>query len=338
MRRSGRHLAAAGVLAASLALLPSPGPAARAPVAIGASDPFSPRLVARFAAGTRSDDAAVIEDAGPAGAVVLAQANLRRALVLDIASGRTLAVISLPTGARHVAVDPTLRRIYLPDEHSNTLQVVFYARGWNLLVMRAVPVGRIPHAAAVDPRTHRVYVTDENDNAVSVVDGSTLRVTQTAPVGRLPGGIALDPRVGIVYVAVVLEDRVAILDAATGRVPRSVRVGREPTHLTADPTAGRAYVTNTTGDTLSAVDGARGTAAPPVAVGTQPYNVVADGPRGLIVVASANSPFLRLLDARTLRVRRVMTLDIVPRALGIDPRRRLLIVGGNEPRVETYAY
>jgi len=89
---------------------------------------------------------------------------------------------------------------------------------------------------------------------------------------------------------------------------------------------------------LSAVDGARGTALPPVAVGTQPYNVVADGARGLIVVASANSPFLRLLDARTLRVRRVVTLDIVPRALGIDPERRLLIVGGNEPRVETYAY
>ncbi len=338
MRRSGRYLAAAGVLVASLALRPSLGPAARTPAATGAPDPFSLRLVARFAAGTRSDDAAVIEDAGTAGAVVLAQVGLRRALVLDMASGRVLAVIPLPTGARHVAVDPILRRIYLPDEHSNTLRVVSYARGWDRLLVRAVPVGRVPHAAAVDSRTHRVYVTDENDNAVSVVDGSTLRVTLTVPVGRLPGGIALDPRAGLVYVAVVLEDRVAIVDAATGRVLRSARVGREPTHLTADPSTGRAYVTNTTGDTLSAVDGARGTAAPPVAVGTQPYNVVADGARGLIAVASANSPFLRLLDARTLRVRRVVTLDIVPRALGIDPRRRLLIVGGNEPRVETYAY
>ncbi len=313
MGRSGRYLAAAVVLAAGLALLPFREMAAGTPAA-GASDPFSPRLVARFAAGTRSDDAAVIEDAGPAGAVVLAQATLRRALVIDLASGRTLAVILLPTGARHVAVDPTLRRIYLPDEHSNTLRVVSYARGWGRLSARAVPVGRVPHAAAVDPRTHRVYVTDENDNAVSVVDGATLRVAQTVHVGRLPGGIALDPRAGIVYVAVVLEDRVAMIDAATGCVPRSARVGREPTHLTADPSAGRAYVTNTTGGTLSAVDGARGTAALPVAVGTQPYNVVADGARGLIAVASANSPFLRLLDARTLRVRRVVTLDIVPRA------------------------
>ena len=293
-------------------------------------------LLHRFAVGLPTDDVAVLPLSRT---VLLAQEAGKRALVLDEGTGHMLAALALPTGARHVAADPALGQIYLPDEFSGQLVVARLMAGWGHLLTTTVTVGRQPHGVAVDPRTHRVYVGNERGNTVSVVDGRRLRVQATVPVGRTPGGVAAAPLSGLVYVVLVGENRVAILNGRLGRVVRAVGVGTAPTHLALDPGTERAAVVNTDSGTLSLVDGPRGTASAPLRVGNAPYSVAVDGPRGLIFVASARQPTLTIVDSRKGRVRGTVRLDMVGGALAVDSGRRLLIVAGaSGPSVEVFSY
>ena len=293
-------------------------------------------LVHRFALGLPTDDVAVLPLSRT---LLLAQEAGKRALALDEGTGRLRATITLPTGARHVAADPTLGQVYLPDEFSARLVVVRLVGGWNHLVTQTVGVGRQPHGVAVDPRTHRVYVGNEHGDTVSIVEGLSLRVRATVPVGRIPGGVAVAPASGLVYAVLVGENRVAVLDAARERVLRRVAVGAGPTHLALDPGTERIAVVNTGAGTLSLVDGRRGTASPPLRVGSAPYSVAIDGPSGLTFVASARRPTLTIVDSHHLTVRGTMTLDMVPGAVAVDSGRRLLIVvGASRPWLEIFTY
>ena len=339
-----RRYAMAQVTAVALAMLAAgsaggvlrhPSPVAAAPGRARAALPVLP-LVHRFMVGKTCNDIAVMPRSH---VLVMAQSAGGRAVALDEGTGRQLALVHLFSAAFHVAVDPALGQIYLPDEYSGRLIVVRLLHGWARRTMTSVPVGRRPHGVAVDLRTHRVYVADERGGTLSSIAGATLRVQATIHVGRGPGGVGVAAAAHLVYVVLVDEDRVVVLDAATGKVRRSIPVGEGPTHLAVDAASRRAAVVNTTGGTLSVVDGLRGTAAPPVPVGTKPYNVALDSARGLIFVASATVPQVTVVDSRHLAVRGTIRLDMVPGALAIDPGRRLLIVGGaTRPWVEIFSY
>src|SRR5207249_8011029 len=126
-----------------------------------------------------SDDIAVIPRPG---VLVIAQSAGGRAIALDEQAGRQLARVQLFSEARHVAVDPALGQIYLPDEYSGRLIVVRLIRGWAHRTMTSLRVGLRPHGVAVDPRTHRVYVGDERGGTVSIVAGTSLHVQATIHV------------------------------------------------------------------------------------------------------------------------------------------------------------
>jgi YVTN family beta-propeller protein len=289
----------------------------------------------RYSVGFASDDAVLLPREH---VLVIAQEAGKRAVVLDSMTGKVLAVLKLPTGARHVAVDPALHQVYLPDEFSGKLAIFNYAGGWPATTRTLVGLGAQPHGVAVDPLTHRVYVGNEHGASLSVVDGVTRRVLASVPVGRIPGGVGMAPGAGLVYVVLVGENRVVVLDRA-GKLLRSVPVGRGPTHLAVDAATGQAAVLNTTAGTLSLVNGAKGTAQAPLPVGPKPYVVVYDPGRALIVVGSAGAPQLTLVDGRRLLVRATVRLDIVPGAMAIDPGHQLLFVGAaNRHMLEVFSY
>jgi len=316
-------------------VLRHPDPAAAAPAGARAMLPVLP-LVQRFKVGQTCNDIAVLPRSH---VLVIAQSAGGRAVVVDEGTGRQLALLRLFSAAFHVAVDPALGQIYLPDEYSGRLVVVRQIHGWAQRALSSVRVGLKPHGVAVNLRTHRVYVGDERGGTLSIIAGASLRVQAKVHVGRGPGGVGVAPAARLVYVVLVDEDRVVVLDAATGNVLRSIPVGKGPTHLAVDAASGRAAVVNTTAGTLSVVDGLRGTAASPIPVGPKPYNVALDSARGLIFVASATVPRLTIVASRPLAVRGTMRLDMVPGALAVDPVRRLLIVGGaTRPWVEIFSY
>src|SRR5919197_4796967 len=161
-----RRYAMAQVTAVALAMLAAgsaggvlrhPGSVAAAPGSARSVLPVLP-LVQRFQVGKTCNDIAVLPRSH---VLVVAQSAGGRAVVLDEGTGRQLALLRLFSAAFHVAVDPALGQIYLPDEYSGRLVVVRLIHGWARRTMTSVRVGLRPHGVAVDPHTHRVYVGDE---------------------------------------------------------------------------------------------------------------------------------------------------------------------------------
>src|SRR5919197_3707685 len=155
-----RRYAMAQVTAVALAMLAAgsaggvlrhPSPVAAAPAGPRAACPGLP-LVHRFMVGKTCNDIAVMPRSH---VLVMAQSAGGRAVALDEGTGRQLALVHLFSEARHVAVDPVLGQIYLPDEYSGRLVVVRLLRGWAQRTMPSVRVGLKPHAVAADPHAHR---------------------------------------------------------------------------------------------------------------------------------------------------------------------------------------
>jgi DNA-binding beta-propeller fold protein YncE len=279
--------------------------------------------------------------------VYLAQEAGRRMAVVDDTTGNILATASLPTGARHVALDAALHRIYLPDEFSASL-VVLDSRTWRRLAV--ITLGRPgiqPHGVAVDDRTHLVYVTLEHHTADAIVDGRRLRLLATVPVGPTPGGIAVDPALGLVDTVLVGADSVAVFPTATspfsGTVPTAVRVpvGHRPTHLALDRARHRAFVLATGSNAVAILDQRAGplsgatrvqTLAASLPAGFAPYSVAVDPVSGGAFIGSSRQPSLLVVTGTVQGYHsQIIHLDTVPGALAVDAARRVLIVAGALP-------
>jgi DNA-binding beta-propeller fold protein YncE len=277
----------------------------------------------------------------------VAQEAGRRVVVVDLQTGRMLATVSLPTGARHLAVDGALHHLYAPDEFSSSL-VVIDTRTWqHLAAVILGPPGSQPHGVAVDTRTHLVYVTEEHRAADAIVEGVQLRHVATVPVGLTPGGIAVDPGLGLVDTVLVGADAVAVFPTATSPFtgPPSpvvhIVVGHGPTHLALDRVRHRAFVLDTGGNSVTILDQQAGPPASAMRAqslaatlprGFAPYSAAVDEVSGAAFIGSSRQRSLLVVTPSGQGYHtRLIQLDTVPGALIVDAPRRLLIVTGARP-------
>ena len=93
-----------------------------------------------------------------------------------------------------------------------------------------VRVAGSPTALAVDPATHSVYVSDLNHAVVSIINGTTDKVTATIPVGDAPTAVAVDSSAGLVYVS-----NVPNVGVVSGPVPLGTVTVIDATHNTVLP-------------------------------------------------------------------------------------------------------
>jgi YVTN family beta-propeller protein len=227
---------------------------------------------------------------------VAVDARTTRAFVTNSVE-HTVSVLDASTGA-------VLRTVALPGEPDFAATDV-----------RTVAVGKMPDAVAVDAATGHVFVTNNGADTVTMLDAQNGTVLGTIKVGAQPAQIVLDERTQHVFVVhgrggarFFFGDSstggTTMLDARSGAVLHAVAVGGSPTddvgfvtaiNLAMDARHGRVFVINPTA-----------TAAP-------------DG-AGRVSV----------LDARTGRLLRTLSVGRHPIALGVDETlARLFVVNTN---------
>jgi len=192
-------------------------------------------------------------------------------------------------------------------------------------------------AVAVDSRIGRVFVLDTGKRpgvdrgSVVMLDAATGRVRGRTRVVLEAGSIAVDERSGRV---VISGAGTTVLDSATGQVLRTLRIGGDP--LALDGRTGRVFVVQGY-DGVSVLDEGTGAVLrhdPLIGVSSA---VAVDSRAGVAVVygyGSKDAPLeglISLLDTRTGRVRRIVSLGAGPRAydntIGIDGARGRAVVG-----------
>ncbi len=222
----------------------------------------------------------------------------------DDAGGRVLA-----TGARRGGQDKT-EKVRLVSVRGEAVEAV--ADGIGSFIAGALAVAPRP-----DPKGRRIAAIPLiYDNKLAIVDLEATSLIGTAQTGIAPFGAAING-----------DGTAAYVTNWGGRLPRPGDL-TAPTGLS--PEADRVVIREegiaSTG-TVTRVDLAAGTATHTIPVELHPTAIVWDEPRGRVFVANGNKDSVSVIDVKTNRVVRTITLQpfrrevkgVAPTALAISP-------------------
>ena len=221
---------------------------------------------------------------GPQGAAVspdgrrayIANTHSNAVSVIDNATSRVIATISLPAPPQYVAIAPNGQRVYVTtyndaDGTGSAVQVINTAT--NTVVATISPSGTNPYAAAVTPDGQRLYVPDHGSQNLSVIDTRTNSVATVIVVPPNPHWVAFTPDGRRAYVANHESNLVSVVDTVSNTVIAKIPVGLSPHSVAITPDGREAFVADYDAKSVSVIDTRSDTVTATMAVGTNPQCV-----------------------------------------------------------------
>jgi uncharacterized protein len=269
-------------------------------------------------------------------------------------SSATVTASGLRVSFDAVAVNPLTRKTYAVNPAGNMVTAVEPKSR----TATSIKVGDTPLAVAINPETNRIYVANSGSGTVSVIDGSTDRVTATVQVGALPTVIAANPANNKVYIARTFSNSMPVIDGVSNTVT-TLDPGIQADSMAVNPTTNRLYLLsyesnnvtvvdgsnaslskiptaahlwgmalnwatnrvyagNTGGSTLTIVDGAEQKSSL-IAVGQIPCAIAVDSTAGRIYVANYAGSSVTVLDASGNQVLATIETAAYPQAIAVNP-------------------
>jgi YVTN family beta-propeller protein len=137
--------------------------------------------------------------APPAGGTVLvANSGADTVTLLDAATGRITATVTVGAKPWHIAVTPNGKLAYVTESGSNTVALLDLAKK---RVTRRIVVGQTPTYVLLDSSGRTAYVANAGSDTVSVVKTAIQRVVRTVKTDVEPYALALSPNGKSLYVA-----------------------------------------------------------------------------------------------------------------------------------------
>lgn len=199
---------------------------------------------------------------------------------------------------------------------------VFDAR--SMRRVRTFDLPGIPVETAVSRDGATVYASDFARNAVLWIDARNGRVRREARVGARPKIVVQSPDGSRLFAANWSGHTVTELDARTGAVVRTLRAGRNPRGM-AVTSSGRLYVANFNGHSIDIYEGASmehhrrldDVCRIPRHLGLSPDEQ-------FLYVTCFSASELAVIDTRTDRIVRRVSVGHWPKALDVSPDGRLV--------------
>ncbi|MBG7614725.1 hypothetical protein IWC96_05440 [Brevundimonas sp. BAL450] len=172
--------------------------------------------------------------------------------IIDIAEARSVAVLTLPQGARpHGLAWLDDGRIVATAEGLGALIIIPADRGGVVVI----PLNRLrPHMTVVSPDGRLAYVSNVNSGVVSVVDLNHQTVLAELEAGQAPEGIALSPDARTLWVAERDADRVRVFDTHSLAELGAVKTGERPIRIMLSSDGRHAITSNFVDGTLTVID------------------------------------------------------------------------------------
>jgi YVTN family beta-propeller protein len=240
------------------------------------------------------------------------------ALLIDLASRKTIATVGVDINGHEVAVSPDGSFGYVPiygnsgvgkpGTDGSTLQVVDLQAG---RVVTVIDLGKHvrPHAAHFGP-DGLLYVTAELANAVYAVDAKSGKVVAEIPTGQPESHmLALSPDGSRAYTANVSTGTISVLDLRKRTLIATIPVAATIQRLSLSPDGRHLYTHDQTKPRIAVIDTATNTISKWFDI---PVTVYASAltPDGRWLIAAAPSGRLFVLDSATGNL--AQTYDIPP--------------------------
>lgn len=204
----------------------------------------------------------------------IASEDTGTAVIVDVASGATLATLPVGGEPEGVGISPDGRFVYMTSEEDHQVSVIDTASNQ---VIQRFEAGTRPRQAAFSPDGARAYVTGEMDATVSVVDAINHVVSRTIKLteaGVRPMEVDVSPDGRWAYVTTGRGGTLVAIDTSTHEPARVVQVGQRPWGLALSPDGKRIYTANGPSNDVSVVDAESFTVIATVPAGSRPWGVV----------------------------------------------------------------
>ena len=290
----------------------------------------------------------------PEGAVTLEvpaePARVDAPFVVTPGSGTVLAVTlrSAVDPASPARLSPVLEAHQRPRPTTGLLGLVSVG-GWSSVVLfdkrtgnlaQLLSVGRDPAGLALDTERLRGYVAVSGEDDVAVLDLLEGRVRERAPLraGDSPRDLVVTPDGRTLVVANPGSDTVSFVDALSATEMERVPVAGRPSWLLLDADGRRVFVLPERSSAVTVMSIASRSPIGAIPVEAGPVRARLAGRNGeRILVAHAESPYLTVVDSRTLTVERRVYVGPSARALEVDPRSgRIFLARAGTRRIEVF--
>ena len=161
------------------------------------------------------------------------------------ATNTALTPIKVGAGARHFAMAPDGKTLYVANVYSGTVTPIRTATN---ITLRPIKVGRHPEGIAVTPDSKTVYVANYLAGTVTPIQAATGKALKPIKVGGYPWAIAITPNGKTAYVATAYG--VVPIATATNTALPLIRAGRGALDVAITPNGSTAYALTANGVTL----------------------------------------------------------------------------------------
>lgn len=207
------------------------------------------------------------------GRVYVASEDTGKAVVLDAASGATLAQVDVGEEPEGVNLSPDGKQVWITSEGQAQVTVLDTT---SFKPLKTIPVGQRPRNTAFTPDGKRAFVAGEQDHSLRVIDTATFAVlnTVTLPGDALkPMDIVVSPDGARLYVSTGRGGEVLALDAASLGIVGTAKVGARPWGIALSPDGKLLYSANGPSNDVSVVDAATMKTLAAIPAGAGPWTV-----------------------------------------------------------------
>lgn len=246
--------------------------------------------------------ASALSAQSPDGVLVAGNKRANTASIVDLRSGKTLAVIPTAPGPHESAASSDGRWAvvtgYGAGSAGNTLLLLDLTTH---TAARTIDLGAYqrPHGIAFLPGDSLIAVTVEANQAVLVVHAASGAIRRVHPTGQqTTHQMAVRPDGQVGYTANIRSGTITEVNFATGAT-RALGVAAEVEGIGVTPSGHEVWVGSNTAGTISIVDVARWAVVATLDQGERPYRVTIS-PTGVTAAAAlTSSARIRLIDVKT---------------------------------------
>jgi YVTN family beta-propeller protein len=227
---------------------------------------------------------------------------------VSLADGRELGRVATGEDPHEIAVSPDGRTAAVVSYGARGIDIFDVASRTKLRTIDLAP-NQGPHGI-VWLADGRLVVTTERSRSVAVVDTRRGDAVTTIPTGQEGTHmVVVSPDGRRAFTANIGGGTVSVLDLAAGRKLRDIAVGGRPEGIALSPDGRTLWVGDLAGARVQAYDAATFARLGEVATGPTPIRVLASPDGRWIVTSNLGDGTLSIIDARTRRLARTVTVS-----------------------------
>jgi YVTN family beta-propeller protein len=262
------------------------------------------------------------------GTLVVVNKGASSVSIIDVASGRELAVLPTGAGPHEVAISSDGRTAVVTDygarQPGNSLTVIDVQ---DIEVTRTIDLGahERPHGIAFLPGDDRVVVTSEATGSVIVVDIENGRIDDSLPTAQAGSHmLALPGPAASIWTSNVRDGTVSEIDMSTGATARIIEVPAQPEAIGVTPDGVEVWVGSNQNGTVSVVDSKDGSVSQALDGFGWPYRVLFTPDGETALIPDLRGEELRVVDRESRSVRHVIPLSGgAPQGVAVTPDGRI---------------